>query len=109
MIRGAVYQIDLGQAKRGYEQRGKRYAIVVSPSNSPLSLVTVIPTSTSAFAGIYRPVVDFDGRPTRALVDRIRSIDEVHLGGIAGFLTRNDMAQVEVALANYLSLIPRTQ
>ena len=106
MIRGAVYRIDLGQAKRGHEQRGKRYGIVLSPSNSPLSVVTVIPTSTSAAPGIHRPVVEFDGRPTHALVDQIRSIDEVYVGGIAGALTRSDMAEVEAALAHYLGLVP---
>lgn len=42
MIRGGVYRIDLGLA-RGQEQRGKRLGLVVSPSDSPLPVVTVIP------------------------------------------------------------------
>ncbi len=37
MIRGAVYRVDLSGA-RDHEQRGRRYGIVVSPSDSPLSV-----------------------------------------------------------------------
>jgi mRNA interferase MazF len=29
MIRGAVYPIDLGDAKRGHEQRGRRLGLVI--------------------------------------------------------------------------------
>lgn len=71
MIRGAVYRIVLGQA-RGHEQRGKRLGLVVSPSNSPLSVVTVVPTSTSAQPAVHRPEVEVAGRATRMLVDQIR-------------------------------------
>jgi mRNA interferase MazF len=31
MIRGAVYPVDLGDAKRGYEQRGRRPGIRLRP------------------------------------------------------------------------------
>lgn len=48
MIRGAVYRVDFGDAKRGHEQRGRRYAVVISPGSMPWSVVTVVPTSTSA-------------------------------------------------------------
>lgn len=37
VIRGAVYRIDLGTAP-GHEQAGKRLGLVVSPSDSPLSV-----------------------------------------------------------------------
>jgi hypothetical protein len=30
MIRGAVYPVDLGEAKRGHEQRGRRLGLVIS-------------------------------------------------------------------------------
>jgi len=30
MIRGAVYPVDLGDAQRGYEQRGRRLGVVIS-------------------------------------------------------------------------------
>ena len=113
MIRAGVYRVDFGPVGhdqtdpnyRGHEQRGKRYGIVISPSDSPHSVVTVIPMSTSAQGGVDRPSVDFDGRPTRALVDQVRAIDRRFVGeDMVGYLTRDQMAQVEDALVNYLGL-----
>ncbi len=104
MIRGAVYRIDLGQA-RGHEQRGKRLGLVVSPSESPLSVVTVIPASTSAQPAIHRPELEVAGRPTRILVDQIRSIDTDYLiGDPVDYLSRDQLAEVELALAHYLGV-----
>lgn len=103
MIRGVVYQVDLGPA-RGHEQRGRRYALVVSPSDSPLSAVTVVPTSTSAGAGIHRPEMKIAGRTTRFLVDRVRTVDVDDIGEPVDHLSRDELAQVEHALANYLGL-----
>lgn len=104
MIRGAVYRIDLGQA-RGHEQRGRRLGLVVSPSESPLSVVTIIPTSTSAKPAIHRPELEIAGRPTRMLVDQIRSIDTDYLvGDPVDYLSRDQMADVEFALARYLGI-----
>lgn len=104
MIRGAVYRIDLGPA-RGHEQRGKRLGLVVSPSESPLSVVTVIPTSTSAQPAIHRPELEIAGRPTRMLIDQIRSIDTDYLiGDPVDYLSRDELAEVELALAHYLGV-----
>lgn len=104
MIRGAVYHIDLGQA-RGHEQRGRRLGLVVSPSESPLSVVTIVPTSTSAQPAIHRPEVEVAGRATRMLVDQIRSIDTDYLtGDPVDYLSRDEMAEVELALAHYLGI-----
>ncbi|MGO2634464.1 MAG: type II toxin-antitoxin system PemK/MazF family toxin [Galactobacter sp.] len=104
VIRGAVYRIDLGRA-RGHEQRGKRFGLVVSPSESPLSVVTVIPTSTSAQPAIHRPELEIAGRATRLLVDQIRSIDTDYLvGDPVGYLSRDQLAEVELALAHYLGV-----
>ena len=117
MIRGAVHAVDFGPVKqdqmdpqyRGHEQRGKRYGIIISPSESHLSTVTVVPTSTGAKPGPDRPVIDFDGRPTRALIDQIRAIDVRFVGDMVGFLTRVQMAEVEHALSQYLGLIPQVR
>ena len=105
MIRGAVYQIDLG-TPRGHEQRGKRFGLVVSPPDSPLSVATVIPTSASASPGLSRPVVEVAGRQTRLLVDQIRSIDTNYIGEIVGMLDRVEMAEVENVMAAYLGIVP---
>lgn len=58
MIRGAVYRVDFGDAKRGHEQRGRRYAVVISPGSMPWSVVTVVPTSTSAQPAVFRPELE---------------------------------------------------
>jgi len=107
VIRGAVYQIDLGQARRGHEQRGRRYGVLLSPSDSPLSVVTVAPTSTSAQPALHRPIVHFDGTPTRVLVDQLRTIDIFYVGEVVGYLTRDEMLDVENATARYLGIIPQ--
>lgn len=102
MIRGAVYRIDLGRP-RGHEQGGRRLGLVVSPTDSPLSVVTVIPTSTSAGASIHRPELEIAGMATRLLVDQVRSIDVNYLiGDPIDYLTRDQFAEVELALAHYL-------
>lgn len=104
MIRGAVYRIDLGRP-RGHEQGGKRLGLVVSPSDSPLSVVTVIPTSTSAGPSIHRPQLEIAGRATRLLVDQIRSIDNTYVvGDPVDYLTRDQLVGIELALAHYLGI-----
>lgn len=104
MIRGAVYRIDLGRP-RGHEQGGRRLGLVVSPSASPLSVVTVIPTSTSALPSIHRPALEIGGRATRVLVDQVRSIDAIYVvGEPVDFLNRDEFTEVEQALARYLGV-----
>ena len=105
MIRGAVYRVDFGDAKRGHEQRGRRYGLVLSPSAMLWNVVTVVPTSTSAQPAIFRPSIELDGTPTRFLADQIRTIDVkfVH-GDPAFYLERDEMAEVEQAAARYLGL-----
>ena len=105
MIRGAVYQIDLGHP-RGHEQHGRRYGLVVSPSDTPWSVATVIPTSTSAQPAVFRPEVEIAGRPTRLLVDQIRSIDTAYMGELVDMLSRTAMLEVDDTLARYLGLLP---
>ncbi|MGO1542863.1 MAG: type II toxin-antitoxin system PemK/MazF family toxin [Gulosibacter sp.] len=96
--------MDLGAA-RGHEQRGRRLGLVISPSESPLSVVTVIPTSTSAQPAIHRPELAVAGKSTRFLIDQIRSIDTNYLvGDPLDFLSRGEMAEVEFALARYLGI-----
>lgn len=104
MIRGAVYRIDLGQA-RGHEQRGRRLGLVLSPTESPLSVVTVVPTSTSARPAIHRPELEIAGRPTVLLVDQIRSIDINYLvGDPVDYLTRDQLAEIKQAVGHYLGI-----
>ena len=106
MIRGAVYPVDLGDAKRGREQRGRRLGLVISIEQSAWSTVTIIPTSTSAQASVFRPEVVIAGRDTKVLIDQIRTIDVSYVTGeIVDYLTRDDMAQVEHGLSRYVGLL----
>lgn len=82
MIRGAVYRVDFGDAKRGHEQRGRRYAVVISPGSMPWSVVTVVPTSTSAQPAVFRPELEVkrhgswwirSGRSASSMCTAIRS------------------------------------
>lgn len=104
MIRAAVYRIDLGKP-RSHEQGGRRFGLVISPADSPLSIVTVVPTSTSAGASIHRPSLEIAGQPTRLLVDQIRSIDvNCVVGDPVDYLTRDQLLEVERAVAHYLGV-----
>lgn len=105
MIRGAVYPVDLGQAKRGHEQQGRRLGVVVSVQQDRWSTVTVVPTSTSAQPTVFRPRIVVAGRETLFLVDQVRSIDTQYVvGDPVDYLDRTDMAQVEYTLGRYLGL-----
>lgn len=104
MIRGAIYRVDLGRP-RSHEQGGKRLGLVLSPSDSPLAVATVVPTSTSAGPSVHRPEIEVAGRLTRMLVDQIRSIDvDYVIGDPVDYLTRDYLAEVELALAHYLGV-----
>jgi mRNA interferase MazF len=105
VIRGAVYRVDLGEAKRGHEQRGRRLGLVLSPTSMPWSVATIIPTSTSAQEAVFRPALEIEGKPTRFLVDQIRSIDVDYIvGDPVHYLERDELAEVEHAVARYLGL-----
>ena len=106
MIRGAVYAVDLGDAKRGHEQRGRRLGLVISIEQNAWSVVTIIPTSTSAQASVFRPRVVIAGLETRILIDQVRTIDVSYVTGeLIDYLSRDDMAQVEHSLSRYFGLL----
>lgn len=103
MIRGLIHRVDLGDAKRGHEQRGHRYGVILS--RTEWSMVTIVPTSTSAAPSQFRPEIDMDGTATRLLVDQIRSIDVAYLKGEpVGYLSREDMTRLDAVVTRYLGL-----
>jgi mRNA interferase MazF len=105
VIRGAIYRVDLGGAKRSHEQRGRRYGLVLSPSDMPWSVVTVIPTSRSAQPAVFRPEVEIAGVVTRLLADQIRTVDVRYVqGDPVYYLDRDELAEVEHAVTRYLGL-----
>jgi mRNA interferase MazF len=105
VIRGTVHRVDFGDVKRGHEQRGRRYGLVLSPSSMPWSVATVIPTSTSAQPSVFRPELEVAGVATRFLVDQIRTIDvEFIHGDPVHYLDRDEMFEIEHAVSRYLGL-----
>jgi mRNA interferase MazF len=79
--------------------------VVMSPSSMPWSVITIVPTSTSAQPAVFRPELEVMGLKTRCLVDQIRTIDIAYVqGDPVDYLDREDMAQVEHAVARYLGL-----
>ena len=106
MIRGAVYPVDLGDAKRGHEQRGRRLGLVISIEQNAWSVVTIIPTSTSAQASVFRPQVVIAGQQTKILIDQVRTIDVSFVTGeLIDYLSQDDMGQVEHSLSRYFGLL----
>src|SRR5258708_26441783 len=106
VIRGAVYPVDLGDAKRGHEQRGRRLGLVISIEQNAWSTVTIIPTSTSAQASVFRPEVVIAGRDTKILIDQFRTIAVSYVTvEIVDYLTRDDIARIEHGLSRYFGLL----
>jgi mRNA interferase MazF len=105
VIRGAVYRVDLGEARRGHEQRGRRYGLVLSPTDLAWSVATIVPTSTQAQPAVFRPEIELGGVSTRFLVDQLRTIDVQFIDAEPAFvLHREELEDVEVAVTRYLGL-----
>jgi len=78
----------------------------VSIEQNAWSTVTIIPTSTSAQASIFRPRVLIAGRHTKILIDKIRTVDISYVTGeLVDYLSQDDMAQVEHSLSRYFGLL----
>lgn len=79
--------------------------MVLSPTSMPWSVVTIVPTSTSAGEAVFRPEIEFGGESTRLLVDQIRSIDVRYVvGDPVHYLEHDDMIRLEHAVSRYLGL-----
>lgn len=104
MTRGDVYRVRL-PSRRGREQRGARYAVVVQADELlPLSTVVVAPTSRSAAAATFRPQVHVAGEPTRVLIEQLRAVDVTRLDDHAGRLSSAEQRAIDDALALVLGL-----
>ncbi len=104
MTRGDIYRVRL-PAGRGHEQRGPRYAVIVQADVLlGLSAALVAPTSASAAAATFRPVVEVAGEPTRVLVEQLRTVDLQRLEQYAGRLTPEEQRAVDDGLELVLGL-----
>ncbi|MEV5930105.1 type II toxin-antitoxin system PemK/MazF family toxin [Streptomyces cellulosae] len=100
-----MYRVDLGDAKRGHEQKGKRLGVCLGIGPVGWSTVVMAPTSTSAQNAIFRPRLTIAGESTLVLIDQVRSLDVRYVfGDPVDHLTGTDVAQVDYALGMFLGL-----
>ncbi|MFT3797557.1 type II toxin-antitoxin system PemK/MazF family toxin [Microbacterium sp.] len=104
-MRGDVYRLRAPRDVRGHEQQGRRYAVVVQSDDlDVLSTWMVAPTSTSARAATFRPVIELNEAPTRVLVEQTSAVDPSRLGDRVGHLSLDELRAVDAALRVVLSL-----
>ncbi len=100
MVRGEVFRLRPPRGRRGSEQVGERFAVVVQADELlALSTVLVAPTSRSAPSRSFRPTIEIAGRPTRILVEQTTAVVTDRLGESAGRLDANELSQLDDALA----------
>lgn len=104
VLRGAIHRVDLGDAERAHEQRGRRLAVIVSRTDLISPMVTVVPLSTSARPIAFRPVIEIDGQETTLLVDQLRSIDLDYIGKSVAVLNPTDLATLDATIGRYLGI-----
>lgn len=104
MRRGDVYRLKIPKGL-GREQHGPRYGVVVqSDAIPPLSTVLLAPTSQSALAASFRPVIDVRGEATRVLIEQAGAYDLERLGQWVGHLAVDETWSVDEALSVVLGL-----
>lgn len=83
--RGEVYWVNLDPTI-GTEIRKTRPALIISPDdmNAILPRVIVAPLTSKGQPLGCRPEVEFKGKPSRILLDQIRTVDKQRLGAKMG-------------------------
>lgn len=104
MTRGEVFRLRTPRGRRGHEQTGERYAVVLQNSELDLSTVIVAPTSTSARPTLFRPEVTVASKLTLVLPEQLGVIDCTRLGTSEGLLAHDDLRAVDNALRLVLGL-----
>lgn len=105
MVRGEVFRLPPPKAARGHEHRGARFAVVVQADELiGLSTTLVAPTSSSALAATFRPVIELEGVETRVLVEQTRVVDPQRLGRSVGRLDPEEKRALDEALVLVLAL-----
>ena len=105
MVRGELFRLPAPRGSRGREQRGARYAVIVQADEFlGLSTVLIAPTSTSARAASFRPIIELDGVETCVLTEQTSVVDPIRLGDSAGRLNASELRAVDEALSLVLGL-----
>ena len=105
MVRGEVRRLRMPRDRRGHDQRGALFAVIVQADELlALSTVLVAPTSRSAPARSWRPLIELDGEATNVLVEQMTAVSTDRLGASAGRLNAQELRAVDDALAVVLGL-----
>jgi mRNA interferase MazF len=105
VVRGEVRRLRVPRDRPGSEQREARFAVLVQADELlALSTVLVAPTSRSARARSFRPLIELGGEATRVLVEQLTAVSADRLGESAGRLTAQELRAVDEALAVVLGL-----
>jgi mRNA interferase MazF len=105
VVRGEVLRLRVPRTRRGSEQRGARFAVVVQADELlALSTVLVAPTSRSAPPRSFRPTIELGGELTRVLVEQTTAVSVDRLGEPAGRLNPQELRALDEALATVLGL-----
>jgi mRNA interferase MazF len=105
MVRGEVFRVPPPRRRRGHEQQGARFAVIVQADEFlDLSTTLVAPTSASARAASFRPTIIVGRRETRVLVEQTTLVDRQRLGQSAGRLEASELRAVDDALSLILGL-----
>jgi mRNA interferase MazF len=103
--RGEVFRLRAPRAPRGHEQAGRRFGVVLQADELlALSTIVIAPTSTHALPASFRPEVEIEGAPTRVLVEQLGAVDPSRLGESHGLLARDELREVDRAVAIVLGL-----
>jgi mRNA interferase MazF len=104
VVRGDVHAITLPR-RRGYVQRGPRYAVIVQADDLlALSTALICPTSTSTPAASFHPEVMVRDEPTRVMCEMIGAVDARALGRRVGHVTHDELQEIDDALRLVLDL-----
>jgi mRNA interferase MazF len=104
VLRGDIHEIRVPRGQ-GYEQRGRRFGVVVQANELlPRSVVLIAPTSRSARLASFRPEIDVLGEHTKVLVEQVGAVDAGRLGELVGRVTPEEQWGIDEALLTVLAL-----
>lgn len=93
-MRGDVYESSVGLL-----------CVQVSTEDTDaLGLVCIVPLSTAAQPAAWRPTVQVDGQPMRALPEQVNTVAVDLVGPRIGTLSADDLAEVGASLKVVLDL-----
>lgn len=103
-VRGDVRRLRASRGRRGSEQRGARYAVVVQSDDLLLSTLLVSPTSRCAQPRIFRPTIAIGDEQTQVLIEQTVAVAPERLGELVGRVSRTELSDIDRALRLALQL-----